>query len=139
MRVLIFHGYLLRGTGSNVYNASLGEAIVAAGHELHLFSQDREPLDLAWVDAAADETPDIGLKPGDRIVAIEGEGLLLKLLGKKVSRFSRLMVVTALSDADDVYTVTFERDVDGHKRTGRVKLGVKGISSPSRSGTSVNR
>jgi glycosyltransferase involved in cell wall biosynthesis len=54
LRVLIFHGYLLRGTGSNVYNASLGEAIVAAGHELHLLCQDREPLDLPWVDAAAD-------------------------------------------------------------------------------------
>ena len=24
MRALIFHGYLLRGTGSNVYNAKLG-------------------------------------------------------------------------------------------------------------------
>ena len=23
MRILIFHGYLLRGTGSNIYNASL--------------------------------------------------------------------------------------------------------------------
>ena len=54
MRALIFHGYLLRGTGSNVYNASLGEALVAAGHELHLFCQDRGPLDLPWVDAAAD-------------------------------------------------------------------------------------
>ena len=25
MRILIFHGYLLAGTGSNVYNASLAE------------------------------------------------------------------------------------------------------------------
>jgi len=24
MRILIFHGYLLRGTGSNIYNANLG-------------------------------------------------------------------------------------------------------------------
>ena len=23
MRILIFHGYLLRGTGSNIYNANL--------------------------------------------------------------------------------------------------------------------
>ena len=27
MRVLIFHGYLLRGTGSNVYNAELAAAL----------------------------------------------------------------------------------------------------------------
>ena len=54
MRVLVFHGYLLHGTGSNVYNASLGEAFVAAGHELHLLCQDRSPLELPWVDAAGD-------------------------------------------------------------------------------------
>ena len=54
MRVLIFHGYLLRGTGSNVYNASLAAALVRAGHEVHLLCQDRAPLDLDWVDAAGD-------------------------------------------------------------------------------------
>jgi glycosyltransferase involved in cell wall biosynthesis len=52
VRILVFHGYLLHGTGSNVYNAELGEAFVRAGHELHLLCQDREPLDLEWVDAA---------------------------------------------------------------------------------------
>ena len=30
LRVLIFHGYLLQGTGSNVYNAELGAALVRA-------------------------------------------------------------------------------------------------------------
>ena len=54
MRVLIFHGYLLHGTGSNVYNAELGRAFVRAGHELHLLCQDRSPLELPWVDAAGD-------------------------------------------------------------------------------------
>ena len=54
MRVLIFHGYLLQGTGSNVYNAELGQAFVRAGHELHLLCQDRAPLELPWVDAAGD-------------------------------------------------------------------------------------
>src|SRR3954463_15334643 len=54
MRVLIFHGYLLQGTGSNVYNAELGAAFARAGHEVHLLSQDRAPLALDWVDAAGD-------------------------------------------------------------------------------------
>src|SRR3954462_1251296 len=54
MRVLIFHGYLLKGTGSNVYNAELGAALVRAGHELHLVCQDRDPFALDWVDAAGD-------------------------------------------------------------------------------------
>ena len=54
MRVLVFHGYLLHGTGSNVYNARLAEALVRAGHEVHLLCQDRDPLSLTWVDAAGD-------------------------------------------------------------------------------------
>jgi glycosyltransferase involved in cell wall biosynthesis len=54
VRVLIFHGYLLAGTGSNVYNAALAEALVRAGHEVHMLCQDRDPLALDWVDAVAD-------------------------------------------------------------------------------------
>jgi glycosyltransferase involved in cell wall biosynthesis len=51
VRVLVFHGYLLRGTGSNVYNASLARALVALGHEVHLLCQDRAAGSLDWVDA----------------------------------------------------------------------------------------
>jgi len=54
VRVLIFHGYLLHGTGSNVYNSALAEAFVRGGHEVHLLCQDRAPLELRWVDAAGD-------------------------------------------------------------------------------------
>jgi glycosyltransferase involved in cell wall biosynthesis len=54
MRILVFHGYLLGGTGSNVYNAALAEAFARAGHEVHLLSQDRDPLAHDWVDAAGD-------------------------------------------------------------------------------------
>src|SRR4051794_35228216 len=51
VRVLIFHGYLLRGTGSNVYNAKLAEALRRGGHEVHLLCQEPSPADLSWVDA----------------------------------------------------------------------------------------
>src|SRR4051812_39563749 len=51
MRVLTFHGYLLRGTGSNVYNAKLAEALRHAGHEVHLVCQAPAPGELPWVDA----------------------------------------------------------------------------------------
>jgi glycosyltransferase involved in cell wall biosynthesis len=54
MRILIFHGYLLEGTGSNVYNARLAEALVRLGHDVHLLSQDRHPQEHAFVDAAGD-------------------------------------------------------------------------------------
>ena len=54
MRILVFHGYLLRGTGSNVYNANLASALVRLGHEVHLLSQERAPQDLPFVDAVGD-------------------------------------------------------------------------------------
>ena len=52
MRILIFHGYLLIGTGSNVYNAELGAALVRGGHEVHMLAQERSPFALDWVEAA---------------------------------------------------------------------------------------
>src|SRR3954453_3024224 len=51
MRMLIFHAYLLRGTGSNIYNASLARALVRLGHEVHLLCQDRHAGQLDFVDA----------------------------------------------------------------------------------------
>jgi glycosyltransferase involved in cell wall biosynthesis len=51
VRVLIFHGYLLRGTGSNIYNAELARSLVSLGHEVHLFCQDSHAADLEFVDA----------------------------------------------------------------------------------------
>jgi glycosyltransferase involved in cell wall biosynthesis len=51
MRVLVFHGYLLRGTGSNVYNASLCAALSRAGHSVDLLCQEPRPEELDFVDA----------------------------------------------------------------------------------------
>ena len=54
MRILVFHGYLLAGTGSNVYNARLAAAFVAQGHEVHLLSQDRHAERHEFVSAIGD-------------------------------------------------------------------------------------
>jgi glycosyltransferase involved in cell wall biosynthesis len=51
MRVLVFHGYLLRGTGSNVYNARLCAALRRAGHSVDLLCQEPRPEELDFVDA----------------------------------------------------------------------------------------
>lgn len=61
MRILIFHGYLLRGTGSNVYNARLAAALARLGHEVHMVCQDRDPA-AAGVDLPLIKiyNPDIG-------------------------------------------------------------------------------
>ena len=51
MDVLVFHGYLLHGTGSNVYNAELAQSLASQGHDVHLLCQDRAAGDLEWVNA----------------------------------------------------------------------------------------
>ena len=54
IRVLIFHGYLLGGTGSNVYNASLAAAMRRMGHDVHLVCEDRGADRHDFVDAVGD-------------------------------------------------------------------------------------
>jgi glycosyltransferase involved in cell wall biosynthesis len=60
MRLLIFHGYMLRGTGSNIYNANLARALAKLGHEVHLLCQDRQ----VEIEGVRIHNPDIdGLLP----------------------------------------------------------------------------
>jgi glycosyltransferase involved in cell wall biosynthesis len=56
MKVLIFHGYMLRGTGSNIYNANLARALARLGHEVHLLCQDRQ----VEIEGVQIHNPDIG-------------------------------------------------------------------------------
>jgi glycosyltransferase involved in cell wall biosynthesis len=51
MRILVFHGYLLRGTGSNVYNVELCAALARLGHTVDLICQERHARELHFVDA----------------------------------------------------------------------------------------
>ena len=57
MRILIFHGYLLRGTGSNIYNVSLARALARLGHQVDLVCQDRE---VEMPEGVTVHEPDIG-------------------------------------------------------------------------------
>jgi glycosyltransferase involved in cell wall biosynthesis len=43
MRILLWHGYLLGGTGSNVYTRQLARAWSRAGHDVTVLSQDPAP------------------------------------------------------------------------------------------------
>jgi glycosyltransferase involved in cell wall biosynthesis len=45
MKVLIWHGYLLGGTGSNVYTRALARAWSRLGHEVVVFCQEPRPED----------------------------------------------------------------------------------------------
>jgi hypothetical protein len=43
MRILLWHGWLLEGSGSNVATARVAERYRAAGHDVLLVCQERHP------------------------------------------------------------------------------------------------
>ena len=59
MRILLWHGYLLAGTGSNVYTRQLAREWSRAGHDVTVFSQDPEASSYE-LGGAATARPDVG-------------------------------------------------------------------------------
>jgi len=59
MRILLWHGYLLSGTGSNIYTQAIARAWSRAGHEVVVCCQEPEPerLDLAGAQVVRPELP----------------------------------------------------------------------------------
>ena len=53
MRIIMTHGYMLSGTGSNIYVQSLCRALVSEGHDVHLLCQEPEPLAYDFVGKSA--------------------------------------------------------------------------------------
>ena len=59
MRILLWHGYLLGGTGSNVYTRQLAREWSRAGHDVTVLSQEPHP-DEHDLGGAATVRPDVG-------------------------------------------------------------------------------
>ncbi|HLG09959.1 MAG TPA: glycosyltransferase family 4 protein [Gaiellaceae bacterium] len=59
MRVLLWHGYLLGGTGSNVYTRQLAREWARAGHDVTVFCQEPHP-ELYDLGGAEVVRPDVG-------------------------------------------------------------------------------
>src|SRR5918995_299792 len=59
MRIVLWHGYLLGGTGSNVYTRALAREWTRAGHDVTVFSQEPQPV-LHDLGGARTVRPDVG-------------------------------------------------------------------------------
>jgi glycosyltransferase involved in cell wall biosynthesis len=80
VRILLWHGYLLGGTGSNVYTRALAREWSLAGHEVTVVCQERHPerYDLGGASVVVPELPG-GLLP--TFVLDRYAGLEARLLG----------------------------------------------------------
>lgn len=59
MRILLWHGYLLTGSGSNVYTANIARSYRRSGHDVVVMCQERAALgDLGFVDGDDDLADD---------------------------------------------------------------------------------
>jgi glycosyltransferase involved in cell wall biosynthesis len=79
MRILLWHGYLLGGTGSNVYTRALAREWMRAGHDVVVLCQDRhaDQVDLGGAQVVVPELPDRLLPT---FVLDDYEGLEARLL-----------------------------------------------------------
>jgi glycosyltransferase involved in cell wall biosynthesis len=96
VRILLWHGYLLGGTGSNVYTRALAREWSRAGHDVVVFCQERHP-EVYDLGGAGVVRPDIGgLLPV--FVLDRYEGLAAKLL-QDFTREERERYVALNADA----------------------------------------
>jgi glycosyltransferase involved in cell wall biosynthesis len=97
VRILLWHGYLLGGTGSNVYTRALAREWSGAGHEVVLFCQEGHPeaFDLGGTSVVRPDLPD-GLLPV--FVLDRYEGLEARLL-QDFTRDERARYVEANASA----------------------------------------
>jgi glycosyltransferase involved in cell wall biosynthesis len=108
MRILLWHGYLLAGTGSNVYTQAIAREWARAGHDVTVVCQEREPerFDLAGARVVR---PDVGpLLPVfvlDRYEGFEAR-LLQDMTPAETQRFvdANVAALRALLPADAVFT-----------------------------------
>src|SRR5262245_51424324 len=100
MRILLWHGYLLGGTGSNVYTRSLAREWSQAGHDVTVFAQELHPEEYDLGGAAVVRPEIDGLLP--TFVLDDYEGLEARLV-QDLTADERARYVAANAEAIRAY------------------------------------
>ncbi len=79
-RILLWHGWLLSGTGSNVSAARVAAALRRGGHDLLIVAQERHPDRLAFLDGwgEIDDAGAVGPITRSDVPAAAGRAVLLR-------------------------------------------------------------
>src|SRR5688572_33398497 len=80
VRIVVWHGWLLEGSGSNVATARIVEVWRAAGHDVLLLCQERHPERYRWIDAhgTIDRDGPSELEPNTDVASAQGRCVLLR-------------------------------------------------------------
>ncbi|MBI4260129.1 MAG: glycosyltransferase family 4 protein [Actinobacteria bacterium] len=78
MRILVWHGWLLEGSGSNVYTARTVEVWRRAGHEVLLMAQERHPERYPFLDSWGTVDGEAVQLEEERAGGAAGRGVLLR-------------------------------------------------------------
>ena len=80
MRILIWHGWLLEGSGSNVVTARTAARLRASGHDVLLLCQEQQPDRFDWIDAwgTVDGSSRSPLTPNPAAAAAPGRCVVLR-------------------------------------------------------------
>lgn len=111
MRVLLWHGWLLEGSGTNVFTARIAATLRRAGHDVLLLCQEPHPERYDWIDAwgSVDEAGPSTLTPNPDVRPSPGEGrcvLLRPAIGS-------LLPVFVLDEYEGFEVSTFVDLTDG--------------------------
>jgi glycosyltransferase involved in cell wall biosynthesis len=118
VRILVWHGWLLEGSGSNVATARIVEVWRAAGHDVLLLCQERHPDRYAWIDASGTVEPRPGisaLTPNPDASASSGRCVLLR---PEIGPLLPVFVVDHYEGFDDVrsFVDVSERELEDYLR-----------------------
>ena len=92
MHLVILHGYVLRGTGSNIYSTNVAKSWRSMGHAITIVCQELKPDTLDYVDEyfiGTENIPKTAPSPGNiRVVVPDIDKLLLVYVYNKYEGFT---------------------------------------------------
>jgi glycosyltransferase involved in cell wall biosynthesis len=115
VRVLLWHGWLLEGSGTNVFTARIAETLRAGGHDVALVCQEGRPERYPWIDAWGTVDGDaVGtLTPNPEAASSPGGGRCVLLRPS----IGRLLPVFVLDEYEGFEVKTFVDLTDEELRT----------------------
>ncbi|MDP9327758.1 MAG: glycosyltransferase [Actinomycetota bacterium] len=101
MRVLLWHGWLLDGSGSNVSTARLAQSFAASGHDVVLLCQEPHPERYGWIDAHGTVGAEGPQLPGSSVRPAPGRCVMLR------PQIGSLLPVFVMDEYEGVEVKTF--------------------------------